>query len=160
MKAGYKLRSVWFQGLAALGTARPPPWRHEAGMKGLFPALWLVSPKGPRNQTSFPPAPDASPRLLFPTGALERPRPQRAYAFFSLEEVWINCSLVASKLFLFLSRGNHNPNPSVVSAPKAAWETGPKQSALPPTRSPLSENSDLNGILRRICVPAPSPLSN
>ena len=54
MKAGYKLRSVWFQGLAALGTARPPPWRHEAGLKGLFPALWLVSPKGPRNQTSFP----------------------------------------------------------------------------------------------------------
>ena len=96
MKAGYKLRSVWFPGLAALGTARPPPWRHEAGMKGLFPALWLVSPKGPRNQTSFPPAPDASPRLLFPTGALERPRPQRAYAFFRLEELWINCSLVAS----------------------------------------------------------------
>lgn len=161
MKAGYILRSVWSQGLAGLGTARPPLWRHQAGMEGLFPALWLGSPEGPRNQSPFSPAPDALPRLLCPTGAVGRPRPQRAYAFFRLEELWINCSLVASKLFLFLSRGKPQSKPlSPVCPESSKGNVAGGVGASPHAHATVRKPWRWPGFCGVFASPPPSPHSN
>ena len=155
MKAGYILRSVWFQGLAGLGTARPPPWRPQAGMEGLFPALWLVRTK--------------KPELIFPStwcvakAALSywgrgTPQAPESLCVFQIGRIMDQVLFGGLQTISFSFQGKTTIQISQsCPPPKQHGKRGRRSPRLPPPTRNCQKTLTLTGILWRVCVPAPLP---
>lgn len=65
-------------------------------------------------------------------------RPWELTLFFTLEELWLNCSLVASKVFLFLSRGKPQCPALPCFLPQGSLRNlALRNSSLPPTHGTI-----------------------
>ena len=92
-------------------------------------------------------------------GPWDAPGPRELMRFSDWKNYGSSALWWPPNYFFFFPGENHNPNLSVVPAPKAAWETWPEEPAPPPTHTQLSENPDVDRDFVACLRPRPAPLT-
>lgn len=152
------------------------PWRPQADLEGLFPTLWWVHLEQEStaswawtSQIHLRRARPETPELVsWPLMELDSQGhvvqlrtwgsqgPRELTVFSRLEELWINCFLVAS-------RGKPQSKPLSHFLPWSSMGNAAQEFPRhPPPISPLSCQEPLTGssLLWCVCSPTPSPHSN